>query len=169
MKDWCVAGSTKTAHSIPGHSRAPRARCLAPGHSTHHEQKHSSTSTAHCTQGPSLPALPPLPGSWTQARCLPGATWAQLFSHPSMKWQTGGKPLLSTSSSVTNSLDFITQRWETKPSIWLNWKKRKKLKKRVLSVRYAPLNDSTGCKALVRGWTEQLSASCLARASSPAL
>lgn len=119
--------------------------------------------------GPSLPALPPLPGSWTQARCLPGATWAQLFSHPSMKWQTGGKPLLSTSSSVTNSLDFITQRWETKPSIWLNWKKRKKLKKRVLSVRYAPLNDSTGCKALVHGWTEQLPASCLARASSPAL
>lgn len=130
----CVMGCwqyQKCSNSIPGCSRLPLGSLSGSWAQPHTTSRRTAPLVQpSCTQGPSLPTLPPLPGSWTQARCLPGATWAQLFSHPSSKWQTGGKPLLSTSSSVTNSLDFITQRWETKPSIWLNWKKRKKVKEK---------------------------------------
>lgn len=77
-----------------------------------------------CSPWPSL-----LPAPWSPARRLPGETGSRLLSHPGVKWQKGGEPLLSTGSSVTNSFDLIMWRWETKPDIWLNWGNNKKKKK----------------------------------------
>lgn len=168
---WWVADSTKTA-PIPSLDAAGYHwdHCLAPGRShapQAEEQLHWYSPAAHRAPPcpPSLPCLAPGPkrGACQEQR-EPSSFHTQARSGRREENLSFPQVLL-----LLIVLILLHRGEKQNPAFDWTGKKEKKLKKRALSVRCAPLNDSTGCKALALGWAEQPPASCLARASSPGL
>lgn len=141
MPQW---GTSRAHYPAPGCSLVTQTHLPAQLTDGQHHGFHQHDQTASRVPPLAL-AHPPLPRSphpgpqrgACQEKRDPGSFHTQAWSSRRKK-----KTLLSTSSSITNSFDFIMWRWETKPDIWLNWgKKKKKERKRVLSVRDTHLND----------------------------
>lgn len=129
MPQW---GTSRAHYPAPGCSLVTQTHLPAQLTDGQHHGFHQHDQTASRVPPLAL-AHPPLPRSphpgpqrgACQEKRDPGSFHTQAWSSRRKK-----KTLLSTSSSITNSFDFIMWRWETKPDIWLNWEKKKKGKKK---------------------------------------